>query len=428
MASPARSAIKRLSLLVAVALSMRCDVKTSGLPRTLNQVGSGGQSGSAGMSADGAVTATGGKGAEANPDAWTGSAASDGAGTVAAAGGEPALDSGTTMGTGGRQETGGTTGLGGSFDANSPAVDSAAVDVPEEFDSRPGDNLDVGADHRPALDLAGEIARDVPGPSYDMADGPSKDMVEVRGDMAAESTIDTRPPLTLVWSDEFEGAANTGVDTSKWSYVTWAAGQVNNEKQRYTASLQNVHLDGDGHVVIRGPKSGPEYTSGRIDTNGANASFSFKTGRIEVRAKLPAGIGSFPGIVMMGISGGWPQNGEIALMEQYGQDKSYFYASAYADGSPNSGDDRKVQYNFLDAATASTDFHIYSADWYSDHLVIQVDGQEVMRTSFGTSSPFYTTPEYIILDVAIGGDMGGAIAQDGFPMDMVVDYVRVYSF
>jgi beta-glucanase (GH16 family) len=323
--------------------------------------------------------------------------------------------------------TGGKLGpeLDGSVDAENLVVDSAAPDVPDDVDAPPSGNLDVAADAPSAPDLARDTTPDLPITPADAADPLRRDSATLRRDTAPDAVIDTRPPLTLLWSDEFEGAANTGVDTSKWSYVTWAAGQVNNEKQRYTANRENVYLDGDGNLVLRALKSATEYTSGRIETNGI---FSFKTGRIEVRAKLPAGIGSFPGIVMMGTSGGWPECGEIGLMEQWGQDKSCMYASAYADSSANSGDKRKVQYDFANATTASTEFHIYSADWYSDYLVIQVDGQEVMRTSFGTNSPFYTTPEYIILDVAVGGNMGGTIDQNGFPMDMVVDYVRVYSF
>jgi beta-glucanase (GH16 family) len=168
-----------------------------------------------------------------------------------------------------------------------------------------------------------------------------------------------------------------------------------------------------------------QYTSGRINTKG---NFWFKTGRMEVRAKLPAGTGSFPGIITMGTEGAWPQCGEIGLMEQYGQNKSWFYASAYADTAPESGNKRNVRYDFADDTTASSEFHVYSVDWTSDHLIFQVDGDEIMRTSYGTSSPFYTTSQYIVLDVAVGGTMGGSIDPDGFPMDMVVDYVRVYSF
>lgn len=168
------------------------------------------------------------------------------------------------------------------------------------------------------------------------------------------------------------------------------------------------------------------YTSGRIDTNGKA---SFGPGhRIEVKAKLPAGIGSFPAIVMMGTTGTWPQCGELALMEQYGQDKSWFYSQVSAGNAAGSGSTDSIQYTFPNATTASADFRLYSLDWYSDRVVFKVDGNLIMTSNYDPSSPLYSVPEYIILDVAIGGNMGGTVDNNGFPMDMVVDYVRVYSF
>jgi beta-glucanase (GH16 family) len=452
---------KRLLLLALAAALMHCQVKDSGLA---GPFGSGGVPGSGG-STNASTAATGGRGAggsggtgdgafdaqvgvdvggadanlavadsgNTNPDGASATGATGGSGTVVASGGA-GMDGGaqgdatgsggrdTRAATGGSQGNGGTTGLGGSPDAEIAAVDSESPDLPVAADVPPG-GLDLGIDDAKVADLG----TDLPRPPTDVADAlrPPVDRVDA-------VPVDTRPPLTLVWQDEFEGEANAGVDTENWTYVTWAAGHINNEKQRYTTSRQNVFLDGNGHLVIRALGSGTQYTSGRIETNGPGQ-FSFKFGRIEVKAKLPAGQGSFPGIVMMGTSGSWPQCGEIALMEQYGgqQDKSWYYASAYADNSAGSGDKRNIRYEFPDATTASTDFHIYSLDWYTDHLVFQVDGIEVMRTSFGTNSPFYTTPEYIVLDVALGGDMGGTIDPNAFEagmMDMVVDYVKVYSF
>ena len=244
-------------------------------------------------------------------------------------------------------------------------------------------------------------------------------------DARADAVDSDRPPMTLVWSDEFNDTANTGVDPKKWSYRTWDPGQVNDEVQKYTNRLANVFQDGSGNLVIRAldtPYAGNTYTSGRIESNGH---FTFQYGRVEVRAQLPAGKGSFPGIIAMGSTGAWPQCGELALVEQYGQDKSYFYVSATAGGASDTGN---VQYTFPDATSASSDFHIYSLDWYTDHIVFQVDGNEITRTSFAPSSPFATIPEYLVLDLALGGKMGLTIDTSAFPMDLVVDYVRVYSF
>jgi beta-glucanase (GH16 family) len=238
-------------------------------------------------------------------------------------------------------------------------------------------------------------------------------------------------PLALAWSDEFDGEANTGVDIGKWTYVTWGpgSGAVNNEVQQYTSSTNNVFLDGSGHLVLRAlynPAAANPYTSGRIETRGK---VSFGPGyHIEVRAKLPAGRGSFPAILMKGSSGEWPESGALGLMEQYGQDKSWFYATAYAGDEPGSGNTEKTKHIFPDALTASVDFHVYSLDWYNDRLVFQVDGQTILTSSYGPSSPFASITEYFVLNVALGGDMGGAIDNSAFPMEMMVDYVRVYTF
>ncbi len=240
--------------------------------------------------------------------------------------------------------------------------------------------------------------------------------------------LDAGQALTLVWSDEFDGPANTGVDPTKWSYITWDPDTVNNEVQKYTNLPDNVFLDGSGHLVIRALKmaAGPyPYTSGRIETDG-KVSFG-PAHRIEVSAKLPAGIGSFPGIVMNGTSGNWPQCGELAIMEQWGQDKTWFYATSYADSVAN-GNSGNIKYTFPKATTASSDFHLYALDWYSDHLVFQVDGNQILSQPYATTSPFHNIPESITLDLALGGNMGGTIDPNGFPMVMVVDYVRVYAF
>ena len=261
---------------------------------------------------------------------------------------------------------------------------------------------------------------DAPMPVQDTA-SPDTGLPDIAKDMATDTVA-----LTLVWSDEFEGDANTRADNKKWTYVAWDPGQVNSELQKYTKQLENAFLDGDGHLVIRAnysPVGVNKYTSARLETSG---NFAFRTGRIEVRAKLPAGRGSFPGIVLMGETGNWPDCGELALMEQWGQDKSWFYATAYAGNL--SGATGNVKYPFPNATTASVDFHVYSLDWQTDRLVFQVDGNVIVSKAYDSSSPFASIFEYIILDVAVGGSMGGVVDNSAFPMDMVVDYVRVYSY
>ena len=248
-------------------------------------------------------------------------------------------------------------------------------------------------------------------------------------DAAVDAAVDSGdgPGRRLIWSDEFNLEADTSADPTKWNLATWEPNTVNSEKQKYTARLQNVYHDGDGHLVLRGLHDSWSsnstvypYTSGRIQTDGK---FQFKFGRIEVRAKLPAGKGSFPAILLMGATGTWPDGGEIGLLEQWGQDKSWLYCSTYAGGA--SGDIGNKKITFPDA---TSDFHVYALDWTTTHMSFFIDDAEVTHADFNASSPFATNTFYLILDVAIGGTMGGTIdTSSGFPMDMVLDYVRVYA-
>jgi len=169
--------------------------------------------------------------------------------------------------------------------------------------------------------------------------------------------------------------------------------------------------------------NGYPYTSGRLETSGKT---NFQSGRFEIRAILPAGTGSFPGMILMGTVGNWPQCGEISIMEQWGQDKTTFKAGTQAGGA--SGDIGYVTYTFSPTDAPSSTFHVYSVDWYPDHLSFQFDGNEFARSTFNTTSPFYRIPEYLILSLALGGTQGGTIDNTAFPMDLVLDYVRVYSF
>jgi beta-glucanase (GH16 family) len=411
-------------LVAALGAPAGCSVKAAGLGTGHGDSG-GGASGSGGVFDSGiAPGGTGGRGAgggqgsdgaTATEDVRTSDTAFYTGGATGLGG---AMATGGGPGTGGGQGSGGTMGSGGATSTGgSPSLDGAmnVTDV-QIGDAEPDAAMDLGPDF-----------------SGDVGDAPSRDVLVASGEAGDASdtaeAVDSGPPLTLVWFDEFEGAANTGVDTTKWSYVTWAPGYVNNEKQKYSSSLNNVFHDGNGHLVLRGRYSAGAtnpYTSGRIESNGKA---SFGPGhRIEVKAKLPAGIGSFPAIVMMGTTGTWPQCGELALMEQYGQDKSWFYSQVSAGNAAGSGSTDSIQYTFPNATTASADFRLYSLDWYSDRVVFKVDGNLIMTSNYDPSSPLYSVPEYIILDVAIGGSMGGTVDNNGFPMDMVVDYVRVYSF
>jgi len=403
-------------LVLAFAGSANCRVDRDGLvsvsgPGTSDgdEAGTGPDSqatpsGTGGQVADSATSLGGTTGSGGRTEVGDAAARGDATGVGGGGSGGIVTVDGAT-GTGEVSSAGGGTALDGTTVSPDGAIDKP---IKPSTDAAPPDLLaDTSADA--PIDKRTSDAPAAPGDACDGADA-----------------MDSGPPMTLIWSDEFNGTANTGIDATKWSYVTWDPGQVNNEVQKYTSRLANVFQDGSGHLVIRAlatPYAGDTYTSGRIESKGH---FTFRYGRVEVSAKLPAGIGSFPGIIAMGSTGTWPQCGELALVEQYGQDKSSFYVSATAGNASDTGN---IRYAFPDATTStSSAFHVYSVDWYTDHLVFQVDGNEIARTTFTASSPFATILEYLTLDLALGGNMGGTIDPDAFPMDMVVDYVRVYSF
>jgi hypothetical protein len=212
----------------------------------------------------GGMAGTGGAGMRTDASALGGTAA-DGA---PAAGGTAGTDA---AGTGGATDSGGAP-MPGDGGSDSEALPDAALD----------------------LGLPGGDANQVPdlGAPADVADATRAERPNTR-----DAGVDRKPASTLVWADEFTGPEKAGVDTTKWTYVTWAPGHVNDEEQLYTSSTNNVFLDGEGHLVIRAlytPMAMNDYTSGRIETSGKA---TFGPGhRIEVRAKLPSGKGSFPGI------------------------------------------------------------------------------------------------------------------------------------
>jgi beta-glucanase (GH16 family) len=390
----------------------------TGAPMTDGEAGSDDAQQSGGTSGSDADVASGGGGSsgsdavvgadDALPNGGTsGSDAGAGADVAAGNGGTSGSDAGT--GADDAAQSGGTSGS----DAG------AGADVAAGSGGSAGS--DAGADADGAADSGSTSGRDV---GLSANDSASSDRVP-GNDAGFDSASKWRP----VWSDEFNLGFNAGADTNKWNVATWEPNTVNGERQKYTARVENVFHDGQGHLVLRGlnipwTSNGTtyKYTSGRLQTDGDKFQFSF--GRVEVRAKLPAGQGSYPAILLMGTTGTWPESGEIGMMEQRGQDKSWLYCSTYSGTSS----DINQKVTFPDATTLSSDFHVYALEWYSDHMVFFIDDVQVAQSNFDTTSPFYTGKFYIILDVAIGGTMGGTIDDvNGFPMDMVLDYVRVYT-
>ncbi len=244
----------------------------------------------------------------------------------------------------------------------------------------------------------------------------------------------------MVWNDEFEGLE---IDESKWNKLLWKPGHVNNESQAYTNRDTNLFIR-DGKLVIRGliepgfygvDYTGTEYTtdytSGRLNTdNKANWLY----GRFDIHAKLPKGNGSWPAIWMLGeniSSVGWPQCGEIDIMEHVGFDDGNIHGSIH---TADYNHMYNTQMSGSKTITTATDsFHTYSLEWSETYLRFLIDNEPfffVYNDSEGDIGKWpFNASQYIILNLAIGGDWGGVngIDPSAFPMEMLVDYVRVYK-
>jgi beta-glucanase (GH16 family) len=231
-----------------------------------------------------------------------------------------------------------------------------------------------------------------------------------------------------VFADEFDRSGPP--DPAKWDYEL---GYIRNkEAQFYTSRPENVRVE-DGMLVIEArkePHQGYAYTSASINTLGR---FEFLYGRVEVRAKLPSGKGSWPAIWMLGTNRatvGWPACGEIDIMEQVGFDPLKIHGSVHTAAYNHvAGTQRTASVTVSDPAEA---FHVYAMEWTKDRIDVFVDGQRYFSfTNEGTGSrtwPF-DKPQYLLINLAIGGSWGGqqGIDDAAFPKRYLIDYVRIYA-
>jgi beta-glucanase (GH16 family) len=228
---------------------------------------------------------------------------------------------------------------------------------------------------------------------------------------------------SLLWSDEFDTPDSP--DVAKWTYDigTGSGGWGNNELEYYTSRPDNVIVS-NGTLKIIAKKeaySGSAYTSARLLTKGL---FSFQYGKIEIRAKLPAGAGTWPGIWMLGnnfATAGWPACGEIDIMEQNGSQKNTVYGTMHYPTQKNPNGDGGT----TTVSTASSDFHRYAATWSSASIQISVDDIVYYTLPNNSSIPFNQN-FFIILNLAMGGNFGGTVDPAFTSDQMEIDYVRVY--
>jgi beta-glucanase (GH16 family) len=226
---------------------------------------------------------------------------------------------------------------------------------------------------------------------------------------------------TLAFADEFN--VDGAPDSSKWSYETGAGGWGNNELQYYTGRPENVIVQG-GVLKINLLKEnymGSPYTSARIVTKNK---FTLQYGRVDIRAKLPAGGGTWPALWMLGANidtNPWPACGEIDIMEHVGNIPNRIHATLHHPGhSGGNGDGGTV-----DIPTATTAFHVYSLDWSSTTIKFYVDN--VVYYTFNNSSGLpFNSPFFFIFNCAMGGNFGGAVDPNFTAGSLEVDYIHVY--
>lgn len=225
----------------------------------------------------------------------------------------------------------------------------------------------------------------------------------------------------LVWADEFD--VDGAPDPANWTYDLGAGGWGNGEVQTYTSDAENVIVEG-GVLKITAKADGASYTSARLKSQGLQ---SFTYGRMDVRAKLPSAQGTWPAIWMLGDSFetvGWPRCGEIDIMEQTGQDKNTSLGTLHWF---DEGTQANASYGeTLAIENASTEFHVYSLEWDETSLRILIDDEQFFVMDNNEALPFNDN-FFFILNIAMGGTLGGTIDPAFTEDTMEIDYVRVYQ-
>jgi beta-glucanase (GH16 family) len=279
---------------------------------------------------------------------------------------------------------------------------------------------------------------------------------------APSPTPSGAPGYTLVWSDEFNGKNGSLPDPAKWTYDIGGNGWGNQELEYYTNRGQNVQMQNGNLVITALPETyaGADgvirnYTSARLKTQGL---FSQAYGRFEARIKLPAGQGIWPAFWLLGddiARVGWPQCGEIDIMENIGKEPATNHGSLHGPSStkptadltgtftlgaitnlpptpsPIPGAERLPRPMEQRTIPLSDEFHLYAIDWQPEQVRFYLDSE--LYASF-TSAQWpaggtwvFDHPFFIILNVAVGGNWPGPPdSTTNFPQKMFVDYVRVY--
>jgi beta-glucanase (GH16 family) len=234
----------------------------------------------------------------------------------------------------------------------------------------------------------------------------------------------------LAWSDEFDKPGLP--DSEKWAYDVGGHGWGNKELQFYTKDRkENARIE-DGHLIIEArkePWEGSDYTAARLVTRGKQ---EWQYGKIEVRAKLPKGRGTWPAIWMLAATEPlrWPDDGEIDIMEHVGFDQGKVHGSVHTKKYNHVIGTQKTGHVMV--PDCSEEFHVYGVEWDKDVVKISLDGKpyfEFKNEHSGHDAWPFDNKLYLLLNMAVGGNWGGAQGVDEtiWPQRMEVDYVRVYE-
>lgn len=238
----------------------------------------------------------------------------------------------------------------------------------------------------------------------------------------------------LVWSDEFDGSA---LDETVWSYNTGGSGWGNNEKQYYTSRPENIRVQ-NGMLEIEARKEqyeNKEYTSARIMSKSKK---TFTYGKMEARIKFPGGKGTWPAFWMMGNTGNWPNCGEIDIIEHIGSQDTRASFALHTVMKNGTKGNNWAKTHFFDYPL-SADFHTYGIEWAQEEkegkdvirfFVDDVQYAEVWEEQIDNNDYWpFNKPFFFIINLAIGGNMGGTVDDGIFAQQriMYVDWVRVWQ-
>ena len=242
----------------------------------------------------------------------------------------------------------------------------------------------------------------------------------------------------LVWSDEFNYSGLP--DASKWGYDVGGHGWGNKELQFYTKRRKENARVENGHLIIEARRDGSEsneYTSARLTSKGKG---DWTYGRVEVRAKLPCGRGTWPAIWMLPSvksygNGGWPDNGEIDIMEHVGFDPNIIHGSAHTRAYYHVIGTQKTA--TIKVPNACTAFNTYSVEWTPNEIRWYINGtqyfafadERLTQPAADYKQWPFDKPFHLMLNLAVGGNWGGAhgVDESVWPQRMEIDYVRVYQ-